>query len=255
MGLIEQNSFLCLDCETTGLDPENDRIIEIAAVKFTFNEILETYETLIDPGMLIPAPSIEIHHISDDMVKGKPKISEILPGLLKFITPYLLIGHGIGMDIAFIQAEAKRNQIPCNFPSKGYIDTLRMARLYGESPVNSLEKLRQHFNIASEGAHRAMSDVVVNIEVFKFLAANFKTTEQLIDRMQKPISLKAFPFGKHKGRPFSEIPLEYLQWASNKSFDQDLTFSIRTELKKRKKGTQFKQASNPFSSLNFNEDG
>jgi DNA polymerase-3 subunit epsilon len=57
------------------------------------------------------------------------------------------------------------------------------------------------------------------------------------------------PLGKHKGRPFSEIPHEYLQWAANKDFDQDLTFSIRSELKKRKSGNLFKQASNPFSEL------
>lgn len=254
MGLIEQTIFTCLDCETTGLEPESDRIIEVAVVKFTFDKILETYETLIDPEIPISAASMEIHHISEEMVKGKPKISEVLPHLLKMTHSHLLIGHGIGLDIAFIQAEARRNQIPCSFPNKGHIDTLRMARLYGESPVNSLEKLRQHFNIAAEGAHRAMSDVIVNIEVFKFLAANFKTTEQLIDRMQKPILLKVFPFGKHKGRPFSEIPLEYLQWAAHKNFDQDLSFSIRTELKKRKKGTQFKQASNPFSSLSFSDE-
>jgi DNA polymerase-3 subunit epsilon len=124
-----------------------------------------------------------------------------------------------------------------------------MARLYGESPVNSLEKLREHFNIAAEGAHRAMNDVVVNIEVFKFLSSKFKTTEQLVERLKKPILLKKMPLGKHKGRPFGEIPIEYLLWAANKDFDQDLLFSIKSELKKRKTGNQFRQASNPFSSL------
>ncbi len=124
-----------------------------------------------------------------------------------------------------------------------------MARLYGESPVNSLESLRQHFNIASEGAHRAMSDVIVNIEVFKYLSANFKTTKQLIERLEKPIQLRAMPLGKYKGRLFSDIPLEYLQWAQHKDFDQDLLFSIRSELKKRRQGNQFKQVSNPFSNL------
>ena len=57
------------------------------------------------------------------------------------------------------------------------------------------------------------------------------------------------PLGKHKGRPFSEIPIEYLLWAANKDFDQDLMFSIRSELKKRKSGSLFKQAANPFSQL------
>lgn len=249
MGLIEQEIFICLDCETTGLNAESDRIIEVAVAKFNFNEILESYETLIDPEGAISKESMEIHHITDKMVEGKPKISQILPQIFKMINQHIIVGHGIGLDLAFLQNEAKRFQIPCTLSNNRMLDTLRMARLYGESPVNSLEKLRQHFNIAEEGAHRAMSDVIVNIEVFKYLAANYKTTEQLLQRLQRPIQLKAMPLGKHKGRPLSEIPQEYLQWAANKDFDQDLLFSIKSELKRRKIGNQFKQASNPFNSL------
>lgn len=249
MGLIEEELFVCLDCETTGLDPEQDRVIEVAVAKFTFNDILETYETLVDPGCPIPPASIEIHHISDAMVQGKPNITAVLPTLFKIIDKHILIGHGISLDIAFLCNEAKRHQIPCSLSSALFIDTLRMARLYGESPVNSLEKLRQHFNIAEEGAHRAMNDVVVNIEVFKYLATQFKTTQQLLQRLERPIQLKLMPLGKHKGRPLSEIPSEYLQWAANKDFDQDLLFSIKSELKRRKTGNQFKQAGNPFNVL------
>jgi DNA polymerase III subunit epsilon len=241
--------FVCLDCETTGLDPDNDHIIEVAAVVFRENEIINTFETLIDPECSISPESIAIHHITEEMVKGKPKIKEILPQLIKLIGKYIIVGHGIPLDIAFLANAAKQHNIPCTLPSHPYLDTLRLARLYGESPINSLEKLREHFNIAPEGAHRAMNDVLVNIEVFKFLTQNYKTTEQLIERLKKPILLKTMPLGKHKGRPFSEIPVEYLSWAANKDFDQDLLFSIRSELKKRKKGNLFGQAANPFSSL------
>ena len=124
-----------------------------------------------------------------------------------------------------------------------------MARLYGESPVNSLEKLRQHFNIEAEGAHRAMNDVIVNIEVFKYLSKDYKTTEQLLKILQKPIKLKLMPLGKHKGRRLDEIPIEYLLWAERKDFDQDLLYSIRSELRNRKKGGGFEQSTNPFANL------
>jgi DNA polymerase-3 subunit epsilon len=112
-----------------------------------------------------------------------------------------------------------------------------------------LQQLRQHFNIEAQGAHRAMSDVLVNIEVFKQLAKSYQTTNELFQVLQKPIRLKAMPLGKHKGRRFDEIPLEYLQWAERKDFDQDLLFSIRTELRNRKKGGGFEQAGNPFGTL------
>jgi DNA polymerase-3 subunit epsilon len=130
-----------------------------------------------------------------------------------------------------------------------FLDTLRMARLYGESPINSLEGLRKHFNIPLEGAHRAMSDVIVNIEVFRYLARRYKSTKQLFDALSRPILMHTMPLGKHKGRPFKEIPLQYLQYMSYKDFDQDLLFSIRAELKRRKLGNQFGQASSPFANL------
>ncbi len=249
MPLFEKTTFICLDCETTGLDPKNDHIIEVAAVKFQFGAELESFETLIDPGCPISESSMEIHHITDLMVQGKPKVQEVLPNLLKLIGTHIIVGHGVGLDIAFLCEAAMRHSIPCNLNANPVLDTLRMARFYGESPTNSLEKLREHFNIEAEGAHRAMNDVVVNIEVFKFLAASFKNTEQLFERLKRPIALRSMPLGKHKGRPFSEIPYEYLQWAANKDFDQDLLFSIRSELKKRKKGNLFGQASNPFADL------
>jgi DNA polymerase-3 subunit epsilon len=249
MTLLHKEQFVCFDLETTGLDPAANSIIEVAAARFTFDGVLESYESLVDPEIPISAESIAIHHITDEMVKGKPKIGEILQPLLKFLGSDILIGHGITLDIAFLLNAAKRLSIPCKLESQPYLDTLRMARLYGESPFNSLEKLREHFNIESEGAHRAMSDVIVNIEVFKFLAKQYKTTHELFERLKKPIQLKTMPLGKHKGRPFAEVPIEYLQWAAHKDFDQDLLFSIRSEIRRRKQGKPFAQAANPFSSL------
>lgn len=249
MGELKNTTFVCLDCETTGLESKTDRVIEIAAATFTFTDTLDLFETLIDPECAIPESSIAIHHITPDMLVGKPKINEVLPLLLNFIDNYIVVGHGIQLDLAFLTAEARRHNIPCQLDRAPFIDTLRLARLYGESPTNSLERLRQHFNIEPEGAHRAMSDVTVNISVFKYLAQNFKTTEQIFERLKKPILLKTMPLGKYKGRLFNEIPQEYLEWAIKGDFDQDLRHSIHTELQKRRKGTQFSQASNPFANL------
>lgn len=246
---MRKEVFICLDCESTGLDPVQDRIVEIAVASFTFDKILDSFESLVDPERPIPETSQEIHKISQEMIQGKPKIAEILPGLLKMIEGHILVGHGIGFDISLIAAEAKRHQIPTKIEQQPYFDTLRMARLYGESPINSLQQLRQHFNIEPEGAHRAMSDVIVNIEVFKQLSKTYETVDAWMDRLQKPIRLRTMPLGKHKGRKFEEIPIEYLYWAEKKDFDQDLLYSIRSEIKNRKKGGGFGVSANPFSDL------
>lgn len=243
--------FVCIDCESTGLDPASDRIIEIAVARFNFQKILLSFETLIDPECEIPESSQDIHNISREMVEGKPKIAEVLPKVLELINGLVLVGHGITFDIALIANEARRAKIPTTILSQPHIDTLRLARLYGESPVNSLERLRQHFNIAPEGAHRAMSDVIVNIEVFKYLSKSFQSSGQILKTLQKPIKLKTMPLGKHKGRRFDEIPLEYLQWAERKDFDQDLLFSIRSEIRHRQRGGGFEQSANPFTDLSI----
>lgn len=249
MPQLHKETFICIDCETTGLDPKQDRIIEVAAMRFTMNETIESFEALIDPGCSIPETSIAIHKITQDMVKGKPNIESILPQLLQLIGKHTIVGHGVNFDIDIITAAAQRAGIPCNLKYNPFLDTLRMARLYGDSPVNSLEHLRQHFNIPLEGAHRAMSDVIVNIEVFKYLAQRYRTTEQIFDALAHPIQLKIMPLGKHKGRPIKEIPLDYLLWAARLDFDQDLLFTLRSEIKRRKSGNLFSQAGNPFNKL------
>ena len=249
MSKIENQKFVCVDCETTGLDPKEDRIIEVACVEFTLEKNLEQFETLIDPSCEIPESSIAIHHITQKMVAGKPSIESVLPKVLDFVGSHIIVGHGIQFDIDVISHSCDRAGISKNLRNNEFIDTLRMARLYGESPINSLEHLRKHFNIESDMAHRAMSDVIVNIEVFKQLMKGYANLKQLKKVLSKPISLKEMPLGKHKGRPFKDIPVQYLRWAAHQDFDQDLLFSIRSELKKRKQGNLFSQASNPFHDL------
>jgi DNA polymerase-3 subunit epsilon len=249
MADLRKATFVCIDCETTGLDPQKDQVIEVAVAKFSIDTVLEEFESLIDPGCPIPETSIAIHHITPDMVAGKPSITTVLPHILPIIGKQIIIGHGIAFDIELIAIAADKAGIPHTLRSNLSLDTLRMARLYGESPVNSLERLRSHFNIEPEGAHRAMSDVLVNMEVFKRLSQRFKTTEQIFDALSRPIQMKIMPLGPHKGRPIKEVPIEYLRWAAHKDFDQDLLFTIRSELKRRKSGTLFSQSSNPFSSL------
>lgn len=249
MGLIEKQKFVCIDCETTGLDIMQDKIIEAAAIIFDMRTTYGQFQTLVDPQCPISAESIAIHHITQDMVNGKPPIKDVLPELLTLIGNHIIVGHGVTFDIEMLAKSAEACGIKTTLKQNQVLDTLRMARLYGQSPTNSLEDLRKHFHIEPEIAHRAMSDVIVNIEVFRWLAKPYKKLETLQDILSRPILLKEMPLGKHKGRPFKEIPLEYLRWAVRKDFDQDLIYSLKEELKKRKRGNLFSQSTNPFMDL------
>ncbi len=242
--------FTCLDCEMTGLDIENDRIIEIAAVKFTLERELNSFETLVNPGKAISLESKKIHHISDEMLEGKPLIKDILPKLSEFIgKDPIIVGHSVSCDLDMLMQEGKRVDQPFTTNNYTIIDTLRLAKDYGNSPNNSLESLSLHFNVPLFGSHRAMNDVRANIGVFKHLIKRYKNLNHILEVLSKPIRIKQMPLGKHKGRAFSEIPLSYLQWAKKMDFDEDLLFSIRQELKNRQKGTSFTQSGNPFFDL------
>lgn len=246
---LDKEVFVCIDCETTGLDANIDKVIEIAIMKFTLEGVIEKFETLIDPGCPIPESSTKIHHITDDMVAGKPTLDSVIPTILEIAGRTPIVGHGIKFDVELVAIAADKAGIPNTIRFNKQIDTLRLARLYGDSPINSLEVLRKHFNVQEEGAHRAMSDVIVNTEVFRHLSAKFKTLQQIYQALDKPIQIKIMPLGKHKGRLIKEVPIEYLRWAAHKDFDEDLLFTIRTELKRRKQGGLFVQASNPFMGL------
>ncbi len=246
---MSKATFVCIDCEATGLDLESDEIIEVAVMRFTLEKDEAVFESLINPGRQIPEESIRIHNIKQEMVRGKPKTYEVLPKVIEMISNHIIVGHAVSFDIHLIDRDAKRHNIPCQIKNNVFFDTLRMARIYGESPKNSLENLRTHFNINEEGAHRALNDVIVNVEVFKKLAKKYKTTEELQRILEKPIKLKTMPLGKHKGRQLKEIPLQYLKWAAHMDFDQDLLYSIRSEIKRRQNSKGFSDAANPFSNL------
>lgn len=241
--------FVCIDCETTGLDASVDRVVEVAVMSFTLTDILESFESLIDPEMPIPDTSTKFHHITDDMVQGKPKLKEHLQTLLKIIGNHPIIGHSIKFDVELLALACDKEGIPHRLRSNPLIDTLRLARLYGESPINSLEQLRKHFNVPEEGAHRAMSDVIVNREVFRHLSRKFRSLKEIYKVLEKPILMKVMPLGPHKGRLIKEVPLEYLKWAASKEFDEDLLFTIRHEINRRKQGNLFSQSTNPFKDL------
>lgn len=249
MPLLKKSQFICLDCEFTGLDFENDRIIEIAAARFTFDEILEEYDQLINPLYPITEESKAIHHITEEMLQDKPLIKDILPDFFKFVGNDIIVGHMISGDIVMLKKESERSGVPCPLQTENCIDTLRLARHYGDSPSNSLETLARHFNVSFNKTHRALDDVQINITVFKRLVERFRTLEDVKKILARPIEMKYMPLGKHKGRLFAEIPLAYLKWAARMDFDQDLLYSIRKEINKRKKGGSFAQAANPFSEL------
>ena len=107
------NGIVAVDLETTGLSPLVDKIIELSAIKITpYGE--EIFDQLIDPKIDIPQFTIDIHGITNDMVEGKPELSEVLPGFTKFLGSLPLVAHNAKFDSGFIVFGMHQNKLPLN---------------------------------------------------------------------------------------------------------------------------------------------
>ena len=96
-------TYVALDLETTGLDADRDAIIEVGAVKFRDDEVLDTLSTFVNPGRPIPRPITELTGIRDDDVAGAPGLHDVLSRLARFVGQHAIVGHSVGFDLSFLR--------------------------------------------------------------------------------------------------------------------------------------------------------
>lgn len=160
---ISGKCYVVFDLETTGLDPDYDRIIEIGAVRVAGGEITkQTFQQLIDPQVGIPSGATEVNHITNGMVKGQPTIDEILPKFLKFVDGDILVAHNGGFDAAFLDNACSRLGIDA---PKKYFDTMRLSVYWPNLKNRKLETFLKAAGIENERSHRALSDSLATAEL------------------------------------------------------------------------------------------
>jgi DNA polymerase-3 subunit epsilon len=197
------------DTETTGVDFEKDRIVEIAAY-CPLNQ--KTFSSFVNPRMPIPKEATQIHHISDDMVKDAPTFDEVGKTFAEFCTEEaLLIAHNNeAFDKIFIEKEFSRNSL--TIPKWKYFDTLKWARKYRyDLPRHALQYLREVYGVESNQAHRALDDVLVLHQVFSQMIGDL-TWEQVVALLQVPTKIIRMTFGKYQGQNLQSVPKNYIQW-------------------------------------------
>jgi len=179
--LLESGTVFCaFDTETTGLASSYDRVIELGAVKFTRDGVLDTFSELFNPGMPLPDVCKTVSHITDDMVKDCPPIKDRLDAFKSFSQGTVLIAHNAQFDVKFINAELARVEKDCL--DNEVIDTLALSRWsYPENGTWKLQSLAHQFNIDVHAAHRACDDARVCMEVF------LRCIKDTMDKQQKPV--------------------------------------------------------------------
>lgn len=160
--------YTIFDLETTGFSRQQDKIIEIAALRVRNGEITDRFSSLVNPKVHIKEEIVNVTHIDDDMVKDAPLIGDVLKDFIAFVGNDVLIGHNIQVfDLKFVEREAKAiGQELAN----DFIDTLHVAKkaaLKGEKfEKNSLEAIAEYYKISCEGNHRALKDCEINYEIY-----------------------------------------------------------------------------------------
>jgi len=161
-GLLDD--VVAVDIETTGLDAEKDRIIEIGAVRLKGGEVIDVFKTFVDPGISVPPFITKLTGIKDEMLGGAPKISDALQKFLEFAGDAVLVAHNAPFDIGFLKHGAKATGSAIRNP---VVDTLQLCRKIFPGLVKyRLNLVAQHLGIDMGRHHRASDDANTTAKIY-----------------------------------------------------------------------------------------
>jgi len=167
---LKNNTFVVFDLETTGLNHEDCQIVEIGAVKVENGKITKKFSTFVDPETNIPEDATKIHGITNEMVKGAPKVKVALEDFYKFAHKSTLVAYNIAFDYKFINHYGRKHRLKFSHPQK---DAMIMARKYIKGLRNyKLKTVAESLNVSLANAHRAYFDAAATAKVFLKLAEN-----------------------------------------------------------------------------------
>jgi DNA polymerase-3 subunit epsilon len=182
-----------IDFETTGLDPQQDRVIEIGIVCFEGGELTAHKNWLVNPGMPVPEAARAVHSISDEELKTAPAFPHVVEEIRQALAGHVPVAYNAAFDQAFLHAELDRAGVRRQEPTAPsafldgivWIDPLVWAReLYKDEKGHKLTDMAARLGIALDQAHRAATDAEATGRVLLALASRIPATYGELIRIQ-----------------------------------------------------------------------
>jgi DNA polymerase-3 subunit epsilon len=194
---MENSNVIVIDFETTGLSPNlGERAIEVGAVLVSNNQIVDRFQSLMNPGKRISGFIEDYTGISNKMLSSAPSIAEAMGELKRFIGDHHLVAHNASFDSRFLDAEfdrikhKRKNEFACSL--------LISRRIYPEAPNHKLETLVRYKNLKTDGVHhRALADAEMTAHLWVKLVEDIQDKYQ-IDRVTFDIIQKLSKTAKNK---------------------------------------------------------
>lgn len=181
-------AYVAIDLEMTGLQAKTDRMLEIGAVKVIDHNVVDTFQTFVNPHRTLSQVVTELTGITQEMVANAQEDVDALRELISFVGELPLVGHNIMFDYSFLKQCAANHKIPYE---KSAIDTLKISRkCFPELESKKLEAMCRYYQIAEVQEHRALADALMTVRLLECLWQEFGETDPEIF-LPKPLQYRA----------------------------------------------------------------
>lgn len=225
---------LAFDLETTGLDPETDRIVEFCFIGMD-EDLEETsrWTERVNPGVPIPQETTDVHGIRDEDVADKPPFSEFAPRIQEMLADTVLMAYNHGFDMNVLHYELVRHGQKGLRMDHPVIDPYIIFR--DHHPHSLAGAVRNYLDEDLLEAHTAEADTAAMVDVFRAQVASHalprvpdenvvKRERRFLDRARKfyedSDGTVRFGFGKYRHQPVKDH-LDYVQWMLGRDFAED----------------------------------
>jgi DNA polymerase-3 subunit epsilon/ATP-dependent DNA helicase DinG len=200
------NTYVAIDVETTGLDPGSETIIDVAAICFRGNDVLDSFSSLVNAQRDVPPFITQLTGITQEMVSDAPTFSALRPRLQGMIADHVVVGHNVSFDLAFLNEEGLAI-------GNRRVDTVTLASiLFPQIGRYGLESLVRYLDLPRLGNHRAQVDAEQTVELF--LALKEKAQELDITLLEEVVRV-----GRNLGWPESTFFEETLAQKARQAFE------------------------------------